>query len=151
MRDARRGKRRKGNTLQVNPYLNFDGQCAAAFRFYEQLLRGKIVAMLTHAEAPAQEPVPAASRDRIMHARLEAGDAVLMGSDSPPGQFQKAGGMYVALQVKDPAEAERVFRGLAEGGELQMPIQETFWVTRFGMVVDRFGTPWMVSCEKAAG
>jgi PhnB protein len=73
-----------------------------------------------------------------------------MGSDSPPEYFEQPKGMYVSLQIDDPAEAERIFHALAEGGAVRMPIEETFWATRFGMVVDRFGTPWMINCEKAA-
>jgi len=82
-----------------------------------------------------------------MHARLQVGDALLMASDAPPGRFTPAQGISVSLQLTDPAEAERIFHGLAEGGEVTMPIEPTFWALRFGMVTDRFGIPWMVNCE----
>ena len=83
-----------------------------------------------------------------MHARLAVGDEVLMGSDSPPGQqYEVIKGISVALNVNDPAEAERVFNALAENGTIQMPIQSTFWAARFGMLTDQFGVPWMVNCE----
>ena len=73
-----------------------------------------------------------------------------MASDAPPGHYEKPQGFSVALQIKDPVEGERIFNALAENGKVQMPFQETFWATRFGMCVDRFGIPWMVNCEKAA-
>ena len=136
--------------MQLNPYLNFDGQCEAAFKFYERCLGGKIVAMMTFGETPMAQQTPAASHGRIAHVRLMVGDTVLMGSDGPPGSDTRATGFYVNIGVDDPAEAERVFGALAEGGTVQMPIQETFWALRFGMFVDRFGTPWMINCEKPA-
>jgi PhnB protein len=136
--------------MQFTPYLNFNGQCAEAFRFYEQCFGGKIVAMFTHGETPAAEHVAAEWQDRIMHARLVVGDAVLMGSDSPPAYFEQPKGIYVSIHVTDAADAERIFHALAEGGAVEMPIAETFWAVRFGMVTDRFGTPWMINCEKTA-
>jgi PhnB protein len=135
--------------MQMVPYLIFNGQCAAAFKFYEEVLRGKIVAMMTHADTPASEHVSAEMQGQIIHARLIAGDAVLMGSDSPPELFEPSAGMSVALMVDEPEEADRIFQALAEGGNVRMPIQETFWAVRFAMLVDRFGTPWMINCEKS--
>jgi PhnB protein len=140
----------KANSMQVNPYLFFDGRCEAAFKFYAQLLGGKIEAMLPHAGTPAEEHVPAEWRSKIMHAKLVVGDKVLMGSDSPPDRFDKPQGFFVTLGLSDPAEAERIFATLAEDGTVQLPLQQTFWATRFGMCVDRFGTPWMVNCEQPA-
>jgi PhnB protein len=134
--------------MQLNPYLTFNGQCEAAFKFYEQCLGGKIEAMMPHAGTPAEEHVPVEWRNKIMHARLAVGDGVLMGSDAPPERYEKPRGFSVSLQIKDPAQAERAFHALAEGGAVQMPIQATFWAARFGMLVDRFGTPWMINCDK---
>jgi PhnB protein len=134
--------------MQLNPYLTFNGQCEAAFKFYEQCLGGKIEAMMPHAGTPAEKHVPVEWRDKIMHARLAVGDGVLMGSDAPPERYEKPRGFSVSLQIKDPAQAERAFHALAEGGAVQMPIQPTFWAARFGMLVDRFGTPWMINCDK---
>jgi PhnB protein len=136
--------------MQLIAYLNFDGTCAEAFQFYERCLGGKIVRMQTHADSPMADQVTPEWGDRIIHARLVAGDAVLMGSDTPPQSPRKPHGFAVAVQTADPAEAERVFHALAEGAAVQMPIQETFWAVRFGMLVDRFGTPWMVNCEGPA-
>jgi PhnB protein len=139
-----------GTTMQVNPYLFFSGQCEAAFKFYEKLLGGKIEVMITHEGMPAADHVPAEWRSKIMHARLVLGDQILMGSDAPPDRQQKPQGFYVNISVKNPAEAERIFHALEENGKVTMPFGETFWATRFGMLVDRFGIPWMVNCEKAA-
>ena len=136
--------------MQLNPYLFFNGQCEVAFKFYAQLLGGKIDGMLTHAGTPAEQQVPAEWRDKIMHARLIVGDQVLMGSDAPPGRYEQPKGFSVSVHPKDPAEAERIFQALAENGSVQMPIQKTFWAARFGMVVDRFGIPWMVNCGNAS-
>jgi PhnB protein len=135
--------------MQVNPYLNFNGDCAAAFKFYERLLGAKIEAIMTHGESPIAKDVPPAWHDRVLHARLIVGDTVLMASDSPPEYYEKPQGLYVSLQIDTPAEAERVFRELSQGGRVTMPIDKTFWAERFGMLVDRFGIPWMVNCEGA--
>jgi PhnB protein len=135
--------------MQVNPYLLFQGQCEAAFKFYAQCLGGKIEAMMPHEGTPAAEQVPPEWRKKIVHARLSLGDTVLMASDCPPDRYAKPQGFSVSLEIKKPAEAERVFHALAENGTLQMPIQETFWAARFGMLVDRFGIPWMINCERA--
>jgi len=136
--------------MQLVPYLGFLGQCEEAFKFYEKCLGGKVEAMFTYAEMPAGGEASAENQKLIMHARLVVGDAVLMGSDSPPEYFQKAQGINVSIHVEDPAEAERIFQALSEGGTVGMPIAETFWALRFGMLTDRFGTPWMINCEKTA-
>ncbi|HZH84207.1 MAG TPA: VOC family protein [Phototrophicaceae bacterium] len=133
--------------MQLNPYLFFNGQCEAAFRFYERSLGAKIVAMMPHAGTPAEGQVPPEWRDKIIHARLVLGDQVLMGSDAPPDHFEKPQGFSVTLGIDDPADAERIFNALAENGTIRMPIQQTFWALRFGMLVDRFGIPWMINCE----
>jgi PhnB protein len=136
--------------MQLIPYLGFNGQCEAAFKFYEQCLGGKIVAMMTYGDMPASEQTAPEQRGRIMHARLQAGDAVLMGGDRPQEHHEASQGFCVSIQIDDPARAERIFNALADGGQVQMPFGETFWAVRFGMLIDRFGTPWMINCEKAA-
>jgi PhnB protein len=93
------------------------------------------------------EQTPPEKLDKIMHASLIVGDTVLMGSDAPPQFFEKPQGFSVSLVFDDAVEAEQIFNALAENGTVQMPIQETFWAARFGMVVDRFGTPWMINCD----
>jgi PhnB protein len=136
--------------MQLNPYLFFNGQCEAAFKLYAEVLHGKIVAMMPHEGTPAAGSVPAEWQKKIIHARLSFGDQVLMGSDAPPEHQEPAKGFSVSVAVEEPKEADRIFAALAEGGQIKMPIQETFWAVRFGMLVDKFGIPWMINCEKAS-
>jgi PhnB protein len=133
--------------MQLNPYLTFNGQCEAAFKFYERCLGGKIEAMIEHAGTPVEQHVPPEWRKKILHASLTVGGEVLMGSDAPPDRYEEPKGFSVSLQIKDPADAERIFAALAENGAVRMPLQQTFWAHRFGMLVDRFGTPWMINCQ----
>ena len=133
--------------MQLNPYVFFNGQCEEAFKFYAQVLGGKIEGMLTHAGTPAEQQVPSEWRDKILHARLTVGDHVLMASDAPPDHYDQPKGFSVSIQINDRAEAERIFNALAENGTIQMPFQQTFWAAGFGMCVDRFGIPWMVNCD----
>jgi PhnB protein len=135
--------------MQLNPYLFFNGNCADAFKFYEKCLGGKIVTMMTHEGTPAAEQVPANWREKIIHARMTVGDQVLMGSDAPPDRYAPMKGFGVSFAVDSPADAERIFKALSEKGAVGMPMQQTFFAVRFGMVVDQFGTPWMVTCEAA--
>ncbi|RUT02233.1 VOC family protein [Dulcicalothrix desertica PCC 7102] len=136
--------------MKINPYLMFSGNCEAAFKFYQQCFGGKIVTMMTHREAPPTEHVPIEWHDKIMHACLDLGDRLLMGSDSPDEHFETPQGFYVQVSIESPEEAERIFHALAENGKVKMPIDQTFWSVRFGMLVDQFGTPWMINCEKVA-
>ena len=133
--------------MRVNPYLLFNGRCQEAFTFYAECLGGKIEAMLPHAGTPAEGHVPPEWREKIMHARLSLGEDVIMGSDAPPGHFEPPKGFSVTIQLTDPAEADRIFQRLSDGATVTMPIQQTFWAARFGMLVDRFGTPWIVNGE----
>jgi PhnB protein len=133
--------------MQLNPYLNFNGNCAAAFKFYEKALGGKIQMMMTFAESPMAEQVPAAQRNKVIHVRMTFGDQVLMGSDAPPDRYEPMKGFSVSLQVETAVEAEKIFKALSEKGAVSMPIQKTFWAERFGALVDEFGTPWMINCE----
>ncbi len=134
--------------MQINPYLQFNGDCVAAFKFYEQCLGGTIVMMMKASDTPMAAQVPPDQQGVIVHARMMVGDKVLMGSDAMGGCYAAPAGFHVSLGIDEPAEADRVFAALAEGGTVNMPIQETFWAFRFGMLVDRFGTPWMINCEK---
>jgi PhnB protein len=136
--------------MKLNPYLSFNGQCEAAFRFYEKCLGGKIVYMMTYGDSPMAEQTAAGSRQMIMHATLNVGDQVLQGADVTPEQYRKPQGVSLTLQIDEPADAERIFQALAENAEIQMPIQETFWALRFGVLTDQFGTPWIINCDKPA-
>jgi PhnB protein len=135
---------------QLNAYLFFDGNCADAMRFYERTLGGKLE-MMTHADSPMAAQTPPGSADRIMHARLGLDGGVLMASDSMVGQpYGGMKGFSLALEYPTVADARRVFDALAEGGQVTMPMQKTFWAEAFGMLVDRFGTPWMVNGPMAS-
>lgn len=139
---------RKEFVMKVVPYLNFKGNCREAMEFYAELLRGKIVALFNFGDTPAASEVPDAAKDLVMHARLEFDGGVLMASDATEKDYETPAGIWVSLHPETPEEAERIFAGLAEGGTVVMPIGETFWAARFGMVNDRFGTPWMINCER---
>jgi PhnB protein len=134
--------------MDVNPYLFFNGNCEEAFTFYAKILGGQIVAKVRYEDMPGAEQMPPDMRGKIAHIRVTVGHTVLMGGDAPPDRHKPMQGFTVTVNLPDPAEADRVFAGLAEGGSIMMPIGETFWASRFGMLVDRFGTPWMVNCEK---
>ena len=136
--------------MDLDPYITFNGDCEAAFRFYEQALGGKIEAIFRHEDTPAKDQVPPEWRSKIMHARIVFGPKALMGSDAPPGRYEPPKGFSITIATNDPTEAERVYKSLSEGGEVRMPLQETFWAHRFAMLVDRFGIPWTVNCEKPA-
>lgn len=133
--------------MQFTPYLSFNGDCADAFRFYEKCFRVEPSLMFTFGASPMAEDF-AAMHDKIMHATLKVGDQVLNGSDSIP--YEKPQGITVAVSLTDIAEAERIFQELSDGGNVQMPLQETFWALRFGQFTDRYGIPWMINCEKPA-
>jgi PhnB protein len=134
--------------MQLNPYLLFNGQCAAAFKLYENCLGGKIEVMMSHAGTPAESQVPANWRDKIIHARLVVGDKVLMGSDAPPDRYEAPKGFSISLGVDSPAEAERIFKALSAKGTVNMPLQKTFFAEGFAMVVDQFGIPWMILSQQ---
>ena len=134
--------------MRLNSHLNFNGDCEAAFKFYEKCLGGKITFMMPYQGSPAASAVPADWQHKILHATLTVGDQLLQGSDAPPPHFQKPQGFSLTLALNDPAEAERLFAALSENGTVRMPLQETFWASRFAMLVDRFGTPWMINCAK---
>ncbi|WP_274630277.1 VOC family protein [Arvimicrobium flavum] len=129
-------------------YLSFDGNCREAFRFYADVFGGTIVNMVTHGETEVRAHVPEDWHDRIINAHLVAGEAELMGADSPPGSGQPSG-FSVSIQLEDAAQGERIFNRFAEGGSVLMPFEKTFWAERFGMVTDRFDTPWMINCGMA--
>jgi len=134
--------------MKLNSYLMFNGQCEAAFTFYEQCLGGKIAFKITNGESPMAKETPPERHNQILHARFVVGDNVLMGSDSPPERYDQPKGFFVSLNIDTPKEAERIFTALSDKGTVLMPIQETFWAHRFGMLNDRFGIPWMINCEK---
>ena len=129
----------------LDSYLFFDGNCAEAMRFYERTLGGKIEMSMTYGQAPDPSQCPPGSQDRIMHASLQIGDRRLMASDTPGGQpAQPMQGFALSLHYPTADEARRIFDALGNGGQTTMPFAKTFWAEGFGMLTDRFGTPWMV-------
>ncbi|MDE3114148.1 MAG: VOC family protein [Pseudomonadota bacterium] len=129
--------------MEASTYLNFNGQCEEAFAFYAKTLRGDVVAQMRWADMPGGN-VPPGMEKRIMHAHLKAGTSSILGSDTPPANYSKPSGFGVALGVESNEEAERIFAALSDGGNVGMPMGETFFAHRFGMVTDRYGIPWMI-------
>ena len=132
--------------MKMHTYVNFSGKCAEAFRFYEKHLGGKIGMMMTHGQAPDQSNVNPHWKDAVLHARVSIGGTELMGADIPDAQPMRSA--YLSLSVESDAEAERIFSALSDDGEVFMPIQETFFATRFGQLRDRFGLNWMILHER---
>jgi PhnB protein len=132
--------------MKLNTYVNFAGKCADAFRFYEKHLGGKIGMMMTHGQAPDQSRVQPEWKDAVLHARISIGQTDLTGADIPNAQPMRSA--YLTLAVESDAEAERIFSALSDGGEVFMPMQETFFATRFAQLRDRFGINWMILHER---
>ena len=132
--------------MQLNPYLNFNGQCEEALKFYEKVLGGKITFSQTWGDSPMAQHVPPETHNLILHSTLAVGESTLMGADSPPDRYEQPTGIHITLNFKDTAEGERIFTALSEGGKIEMPFQPTFWSAGFGMCVDKFSIPWMVNC-----
>ena len=131
--------------MKINPYLHFNGNCEEAMRYYAKVFGGKIDDLQKFAVMPDQSHTPPGWGDKLMHASIKVDSDYLMGTDVPPGQYEKPQGHAVSVQTKDKAEAERIYHALADGGTEQLPIQKTFWSEAFGMCTDRFGIAWMVN------
>jgi PhnB protein len=130
--------------MKLHTYLNYGGNCEAAFRFYEKNLGGKILMMMRYGEQPDPKNAPPGTEKLILYANMAIGETQLMGSDVPPDHFQPMRSVYLSLGADSSEEAERIFKLLSEGGEIFMPMAETFFAFRFGMLRDRFGTSWMI-------
>ncbi|PKM29885.1 MAG: hypothetical protein CVV07_09360 [Gammaproteobacteria bacterium HGW-Gammaproteobacteria-11] len=137
--------------LEMNVHLAFPGTCREAMNFYAEVTGGQLEAMMTYAETPASEAVPAERHSDIIHASLNLRGRRLMGADMPGSDYQRPQGAQVHLEYDCEEQASRVFQSLAEGGEIIMPFEETFWAHRFGMTTDRFGVQWMISCSTQTG
>ena len=134
--------------MAFHPYLFFSGTCSEAFTRYQEIFGGELF-MMKMSDAPSDEPVPAEQADLIIHAALTVGGDLLMASDDPTGTVGPIQGISVSYSSADAGEIKRVFDALAEGGEITQPLIETFFSPAFGMCIDRFGTPWMVSADAA--
>ena len=134
----------------MTPYLSFAGQCEEAFKFYEANLGGQLGLIFRYGESPMADQAPPDWHDKLMHGNVTVCGQALMGGDLPPDRYEAPKGFSLSLQLSDTSEAERVFSALSEGGKITLPLEKTFWAARFGMVVDRFGIPWMINCDGAA-
>jgi PhnB protein len=139
--------------MRIEPRISlvFNGECDAAFRLYQQCLGGTVTFRLTWGESPMADQAPSEWRDKIVHATLTVGGTVLYGGDVPPGQYEPPQGFQLQLTLDDVAAGERIFTQLADGGQITVPLQQTFWAQRFGAVVDRFGIPWGINCGEREG
>jgi PhnB protein len=133
--------------MQMNTYLSFSGECETAFKFYEECLDGELGEIFRYAGTPLAEQVPADWQNKVMHGSLAIGGHVVMGGDVAPDRYEKPKGFSLSLQMKSTTQAERIFQLLAKDGTVVMPLEKTFWAARFGMLVDRFGIPWLINCE----
>jgi PhnB protein len=129
-------------------YLSFDGDCEAAFRFYEQRLGATRGRMFPYANSPMAGTVPTGWETKIMHGSISLGGITVAGADPPPGGYEEPKGFRIFLETDDPAETERLFDALSENATIEMPLQETFWSLRFGVLTDQFGIPWTLSCTQ---
>ena len=136
--------------MQMTPYLSFKGDCEAAFTFYERCLGAQLGAFFRYGGSPMAGEAPADWSDKIMHGSVTLGGQTLMGADVVPDRYEEPKGISLSLQIDRADEAERIFHELARNGRVLVPLEKTFWADRFGMVVDRFGIPWLINCEAPA-
>lgn len=134
--------------MKLYTYLNYGGNCRQAFEFYAEHLGGKITMMTTHGEQPEADKVPPDWKNAVLHARIEIGGTIVLGADIPPERFQPIRSAYLSLMLDSDDEAERIYALLSEGGQIFMPMEETFFAHRFAMLRDRFGTSWMLLHER---
>jgi PhnB protein len=133
--------------MDLHSYVSFKGDCEAAFKFYEEMLGATPGLIFRYADSPMADVVPHGWDSKVMHGSVRIGRHLLEGADVPPERYEEPKGFSLSLNVASPPEAEKLFERLAEGGRVLYPMAKTFWSERFGMVVDRFGIPWMVNCE----
>ena len=133
--------------MRMNPYLSFKGDCEDAFTLYEQHLGAVRGAIYRYGGSPMAGDVPADWSEKVMHGTITVGGQLLMGGDVAPDRYEAPKGFSLSLQIESPEEARRVFHALSEGGSVVMPLEPTFWAVLFGMVIDRFGVPWLINCE----
>ena len=135
--------------MHLHTYLNYGGNCEQAFRFYEQHLGGTITMLMRHGESPQPSALGPDWKDKVLHVRMTLGGTELSATDVPPDRFEPMRSAYLSLSLDTPDEAERIYALLADGGQIFMPIQSTFFATKFAMLRDRFGTSWMLLCPAA--
>ena len=133
-------------TLQI--YLSFNGDCEVAFRFYEQRLGATRAQMFPYANSPMAADIPPGWETKIMHGSITLGGITVLGADLAPGRYEQPKGFRIFLEADDPADTDRLFHALAENATIEMPLQQTFWSLRFGVLTDQFGIPWTLSCAR---
>lgn len=133
--------------MEVSAYVSFKGDCEAAFKYYVEVLGAKLGLLFSYVNSPMADVVPEGWENKIMHGSVRIGGKLIEGADAPPERYEKPQGIALSLNVPTVEEAERVFEKLGSGGKVLYPIAKTLWSERFGMVVDRFGIPWMINCE----
>lgn len=137
--------------MQVQPYLFFNGRCEEAINFYKNTLGAKVIFLARFKESPDPKMIPEGFEDKVMHSTLKIGDSELMASDGcGSDKAATMNGFSMSISPSSIDEAERVFNALSENGNVTMPLQTTFWASRFGTLTDRFGVSWMVNCEQKA-
>ena len=134
--------------MELNAYVSFKGDCEEAFKCYEEILGAKPGLVFRYADSPMADVVPEGWATKVMHGSVTIGEHRLEGADVPPERYEPPKGFSLSINVPTPGEADRLFERLAEEGRVVYPIEKTFWSERFGMIVDRFGVPWMINCEK---
>ncbi len=134
--------------MKMSPYLAFPGNCEEAFRYYEKHLGGRIEVLMTIAGTPMAAATPPEWLPKIIHGRMVVGEAVLMGGDVPAPQYTAPSGFSLMINAASAEEVERLWAALVENGTVKMPLSETFWAIRFGALVDQFGIPWMIGCDR---
>ena len=132
--------------MKMNTYVNFAGRCAEAFTYYQKHLAGPVGMMITHGQSPDQSHVSSEWKDAVLHGRITIGGTELWAADIPNAEPMRSA--YLTLDPQIDSESERVFSALSEGGQIFMPLQETFFASRFGQVRDRFGINWMIVHER---
>jgi PhnB protein len=132
--------------MQLSPYLAFNGTCEAALNFYKDIFNGEIVEFMRFGDSPME--ISDDAKNRVMHATLNFGSNSFMASDSMPGQdAPDCSNITMSLGTNDLEATNKTFAALSEGGQINMPLEDTFWGARFGMLTDKFGINWMINCE----
>ena len=137
--------------MELVPYLFFTGNCEEALNYYKGIFGGEITTLMRWKEMPqdaAGPEVTSGNENKVMHARFEAGPVVLMAGDASPGKTYGEGPLSLSIGLTDVAQAQRIFDGLAAGGKVEMPLADTFWGAKFGMLTDKFGIDWMINCQE---
>jgi PhnB protein len=142
--------RKKGEIMELHPYLFFTGNCEEALNFYKGIFGGEIAGIMRWSEMPKDAggpPVAPENANKVMHARFESPAVSFMAGDAGPGKTYGEGPISLSLGTTDPAEAQRVFDALSAGGNVEMPLADMFWGAKFGMFTDKFGIDWMINCQ----